>query len=61
MSTGLSPSMNNLDLNMDIINEEFWNQVFDLHRLLTAIPKDTSDYWRDIIKTFHSKYTKTDA
>jgi hypothetical protein len=57
MSTGLSPLMNNLK--MDTINEEFWDQLFDLHRrLLTTIPKNRRDYCRGKIKTFYSKYTE---
>ncbi len=49
--------MNNLKMN--IINEEFWDQLFDLHRrLLTTIPKNRRDYCRGKIKTFYSKYTE---
>ncbi len=59
--SGLSPLMNNLKMNT--INEELWNDLFDLHRrLLTAIPKKKRRYWREKCEIIHSKYTqRTDA
>jgi hypothetical protein len=63
MSTGLSPKMKNLDLNKEIIMEEFWGELFDLlRRLTTAIPKKNRNDWKEKCKAFLSKYTKrTDA
>jgi hypothetical protein len=63
MSTGLPPLIRNLNLNVNTINEELWDHLFNLYkRLLAAIPNSRRNYWREKIKTFHSKYTKrTDA
>jgi len=64
MATGLSPTMNNLNLNLNF-NEDFWDDLFHLHRsLLSAIPvkNNIRNIWKDKCKSFHSKYTKrTDA
>jgi hypothetical protein len=53
MSTGLSPKMKNLDLNMDLINEKFLDQLFDiLQGMLPTIPDSDRNDWRNISKDF---------
>lgn len=57
MSSGLSPIMNELDLNMDIKNEEIWIKLSDcLETILQTSPNDDKDFWRKIVNEIRSKY-----